>query len=145
MADNIRAVNVIASCHGHLMIDNVPIGEVTNLELTIEFEEEPVQWGMGKKRKVVGMTGSGTITLDKVYTRFVDVFKSIQKGKDKLVDVLVTLKDPDAINGQIETVSITGMWFKNFDIGFGDKTTKGTKEYSVGFDPTQANFIDEIK
>lgn len=145
MADNIRGERVIASCFGHLRVDNVDIAEVTNLDLTVEFREEEVQWGLDVDRKITGMAGSGTITVDKVYTRFVDIFESIQKGKDKRVDVLVTVKDPDAVNGQMETISITGMWFKDFGIGFGDKTTKGSKEYNVGFKPGQTNFVDKIK
>lgn len=136
---------VLAGAYGTLRVDNLDIAEVTNLTADIEIIREDIQWGLGVESKIVGVKGSGTMTLDKVYTRFIDTFEELKKGKDKRFDVYIKKADPDAVDGQIETISIPKCWLNSLPLGFGEKTTKQTSEYSFGFNPMESSFADKIK
>ncbi len=137
-------MEVIAGAYGHLRVDNIDIAEVTNVTLDVEITREDVQHGLGVDSKITGVKGTGTITVDKVYSRFTDVFESIIKGKDKRFDLAVKNDDPDSVGGQIETISISGAWLTGFPLGFGDKSAKQTREYPIGFNPTNTSFGDKI-
>ena len=75
MSKSVDKNRVLAGAYGTLRIDNIEIGEVTNLTADIEITREDVQWGLGVDSKIVAVKGSGTITVDKVYTRFINIFK----------------------------------------------------------------------
>lgn len=136
---------VLNGASGTLRIDNMDVAEVTNFTADIEIVREDVQWGLGVDSKIVGVKGSGTMTLDKVYSRFADVFEELKKGKDKRFDIYIKKEDPDAVDGQIETISIPKCWLNSFPMGFGEKTTKQTTEYSYGFNPMESSYADKIK
>lgn len=138
-------MRVLNGASATLRIDNQDVAEVTNLVADIEIQREDIQWGLGKESKIVGVSGTGTITLDKVYTRFIDVFEDLKKGKDRRFDLYVKKKDPDSVDGQIETISIPKCWLNSFPMGFGEKTTKQTTEYSFGFNPMESSYADIIK
>lgn len=146
MASKVQDLNVISGKSGFLRIDNQDIAEVTNCTLDIEIEREDIQWGLGSGSKIVGIKGTGTITVDKVFTRFIDVYNELVKNKkDKRFDLFVKNEDPDSIDGQIETISITGAWLNSFPLGFGEKSGKQTRDFSIGFNPENSSFADIIK
>lgn len=145
MSEKVDTNRVLAGAYAILRVDNIEIGEVTNLTADIEITREDVQWGLGVGSKVVAVKGSGTITVDKVYTRFINVFEELKQGKDKRFDLYIKKQDPDAVDGQIETISIPKCWLNTFPLGFGEKTTKQTAEYSFGFNPMESTFADVIK
>lgn len=144
MAENINGTRVLAGAWGTLRIDNVDIAEVTGVDVNITFDREDIQWGLGKDSKVISATGEGTLTLDKVYTRFAKQFEGILKGKDVRFDLYLKEADPDAVNGQIETFSISGAWLNTFNLGF-NKAEKGSREYTFGFNVQNSSFNDIIK
>ncbi len=141
----IEGKRVLSAAWGELRVNNVTWGEVTGVNLDVEITREDVKFGLGMDSKITGVSGSGTITVDKVYSRFVDVFKDIQKGNDTRVDLYLKVEDPDATDSQIETVSVKGAWLNSFPIGFGEKTGKVTGEFSIGFNPVETSFADTIK
>ena len=146
MAKTTQDINVLSGCSGFLRIDNQDIAEATNITLDVEITREDIQWGLGSGSKIVGIKGTGTITVDKVYTRFIDVYNElIKKGKDKRFDIFVKNEDPDAVDGQIETISINSAWLNSFQLGTGEKSGKQTRDFSIGFNPENSSFADIIK
>ncbi|MGL5050909.1 MAG: phage tail tube protein [Fusobacteriaceae bacterium] len=135
---------VLAGAWGTLRIDNQDIAEVTAVSVDIAFDREDIQWGLGKKSKITSVTGEGSLTVDKVYTRFIEQFKAIQEGKDVTFDLYLKEADPDSVGGQIETFTINGAWLNDFKLGF-EKASKGEREYSFGFDVMESKFSDIIK
>ncbi len=138
-------MRVLNGASGTLRVDNIDIAEVTNVVADVEITREDVQWGLGTGSKITALKGTGTITVDKVYSRFSENFKELLKGKDKRFDIYIKNEDPDAKDGQIETVSINDCWLNSFPLGFGDKTAKQSREYQFGFNPENASLDDEIK
>ena len=140
-----NGLRVLNGASGTLRIDNQDIGEVTGVTADIEITREDVQWGLGTDSKITAVKGTGTVTVDKVYTRFKDVYDELLKAKDKRFDIYIKKADPDAVNSQIETISITGAWLNSFPLGFGEKTGKQSGEYQFGFNPMETSFADSIK
>ena len=143
--ETINGLRVLNGASGTLRIDNQDIGEVTGVTADIEITREDVQWGLGADSKITAVKGTGTITVDKVYTRFADVFEELLKAKDKRFDIYIKKADPDAVDSQIETISINGAWLNSFPLGFGEKTGKQSGEYQFGFNPMETSFADSIK
>ena len=140
-----NGLRVLNGASGTLRIDNQDIGEVTGVTADIEITREDVQWGLGADSKITAVKGTGTITVDKVYTRFADVFEELLKAKDKRFDIYIKKADPDAVDSQIETISINGAWLNSFPLGFGEKTGKQSNEFNFGFNPMETSFADKIK
>ena len=143
--EKVNGLRVLNGASGTLRIDNQDIGEVTGVTADIEITREDVQWGLGTDSKITAVKGTGTINVDKVYTRFKDVYDELLKAKDKRFDIYIKKADPDAVNSQIETISITGAWLNSFPLGFGEKTGKQSGEYQFGFNPMETSFADSIK
>ena len=143
--EKLNGFRVLNGASGTLRIDNQDIGEVTGVTADIEITREDVQWGLGTDSKITAVKGTGTINVDKVYTRFKDVYDELLKAKDKRFDIYIKKADPDAVNSQIETISITGAWLNSFPLGFGEKTGKQSGEYQFGFNPMETSFADSIK
>ncbi|MGL4247368.1 MAG: phage tail tube protein, partial [Lactococcus garvieae] len=127
-----------------LRVNNETWTEVTAVTADIEIARDDVQFGLGKDSKIIGLGGSGTITVDKVFSRFLKDFVQMAKGKDIRFDLYLKVSDPDAVDGQIETVSLKGCWLNKLPLGFGEKSAKITGEYEFGFDPTKTSFADTI-
>lgn len=143
--EKVNGLRVLNGASGTLRIDNQDIAEVTGVTADIEITREDVQWGLGTDSKITAVKGTGTVTVDKVYTRFKDVYDELLKAKDKRFDIYIKKADPDAVNSQIETISITGAWLNSFPLGFGEKTGKQSGEYQFGFNPMETSFADSIK
>lgn len=145
MKNKVEAFRVLNGASGTLRVDNQDIAEVTGITADVEIVREDVQWGLGVDSKIVGVKGSGTITVDKVYSRFTEVFEELLKGKDKRFDIYTKSADPDAVDGQIETINIPSAWMSKLPLGWGEKTAKQTREYDFGFNPMESSFNDKIK
>lgn len=140
--DGLRVLN---GASGTLRIDNRDIAEVTGVTADIEITREDVQWGLGVDSKIVAVKGTGTISVDKVYTRFIDVYQALLKGKDKRFDLYIKKDDPDATDSQIETISINGAWLNSFPLGFGEKSGKQKSDFNFGFNSMETSFADIIE
>ena len=143
--EKVTGLRVISGAYGTLRVDNQDIAEVTAVTADVEITREDVQWGLGVDSKITAVKGNGTITVDKVYSRFNDVYEELLKGKDKRFDLYLKNADPDAVNGQIETINIPGAWLNKLPLGFGEKASKQTREYDFGFNPMETSFADKIK
>ena len=142
MADSSK--RVLAAAHGKLWVDNVEIGEFTELMLDISIDREDVQWGLGKDSKMVGVTGTGSYVIDKVYTRGKSILDSIKSGKDYRVKLTWRIKDPDSVGDQFELGSIEDVWFTTFNLAALTKGAKVGDTYEIGFNPEKADITDSI-
>lgn len=136
---------VIAGAYGKLWIDNKEVMEITEVNATINADREDVQFGLGKDSKIVSLTGEGSFTVDKVYSRAGEILKSWTKGNDKRVKLTFQLADPDTENEQIERWTISDVWFNSLQIASFSKGGKVGEEFSFGFNPELVDVEEEIK
>lgn len=144
MAEVLRGNRVLAGTHGKLYIDNVEIASMTEVSVSVEVDSEDIQWGMGKYRKTVGLTGSGSLTFDKIYSTAVAYHKQLSLGYDPLVKITFQIADPDAVGGQIERVVIPNAWLNNLPITEISKGAKMTETYEFGFNATELVFEEVV-
>lgn len=136
---------VITGTHGKLWLDNVLLAEMKEVNLTVNAEEEEVFIGMDKDRKLTGLTGEGTYILQKVYSRARPILREWVKGKDKRMTLTFQIDDPDAVGGQIERITVGGVWIKSLNIIKWSKGAKVEEEFPFGFRPSLIDWQEEIK
>lgn len=136
---------VIAGVHGKVWVDNQEVLEISTITANIIADREDVLMGLGKDSKIVSLTGEGSFTVEKVYSRASAIFKEFIKGKDKRVTITFQVADPDSPNEQIERWVLNECWFNNLVLANLEKGAKVQEEYPFGFDPTKASSEEEIK
>lgn len=141
----LRGNKTLSGTHGIMYLNDEAVVEFSEVTATITAEEEEVQLGLSKDRKIVALSGEGTATLKKVYSRGKKIIENWVKGKDPRSRLIFVLRDPDAVGGQEERVSIDNVWFKSVDLV---KFTKGAaieEEFPFGFTPEDVKYEGEIK
>ena len=108
---NIQANRTLSGSFAQVWVDGAPIAELSELTLTVKVQRERVQMGMDVDSKITGYSGSGTMTLKQVYTRFFEVLEQAKNGVDKRCTITTALKDPDAVNGSEERYSVSNVAF----------------------------------
>ena len=108
---NLQANRTLSGSFAEVWVDGARIAELSQLTLTVKVQREKVQFGMDVDSKITGCSGSGTMKLKQVYTRFYEVLQEAQKGIDKRCTITTALKDPDAVDGQEERYAIGGVAF----------------------------------
>ncbi|MFR3751803.1 MAG: phage tail tube protein [Enterocloster sp.] len=79
----------------------------------MEVNREDVQMGMNVDSKMTGLKGSGTLSIKKVYSRAKAVLEKLSAGQDVRCQIIAKLKDPDAVDGQIERWSTDNVWWEH--------------------------------
>lgn len=131
--------------YGVLWINNVKIMEVKEVEAKVTADREDVIIGLNKDSKITSLTGTGTLTLHKVYSRASSVLKAWKKGNDKRVKLTFKIEDPDSYGQQIERVTLDNVWFNEIDLAKFSAGAKVEEVLTFGFTPTDADFEDIIK
>ena len=108
---NIQANRTLSGSFAQVWVDGAPIAELSELTLTVKVQRERVQMGMDVDSKITGYSGSGTMTLKQVYTRFYEVLEQAKRGIDKRCTITTALKDPDAVDGMEERYSVSNVAF----------------------------------
>jgi len=144
MAD-LNGTKVISGGYGKVYYENVEIMEIQSAEAKITANRATVLMGIGEDSKVTSYTGTGTLTVNKVYSRSREIFESWKKGADKRVTLVFDIIDPDAVDGQNERVSLDNVWFNEISIGSFTRGEVVTEELPFGFTPFSASFDDYIK
>lgn len=143
--ERLRGNQVLTGSFGAMWIDNQKVAEFKEVEAKITADREDVQMGLSKDSKIVSLTGTGSFTLEKVYTRANEILKEWVKGKDKRVRLVFKIEDPDSIGGQIERVSIDNVWFNSLDIAKFSMGAKVDESFEFGFTPDDVEYEDIIK
>ena len=96
---------VISGTHGYFWWNGAICYEVTSFEAKIKVNGETITFAgdMWEDRKVMGLSGSYTVKLKKVYSRAKEYADALKAGKDPRLTFIGSLDDPD--NGGTETVT----------------------------------------
>ncbi len=107
----LQANRTLSGSFAEVWVDGARIAELSELTLTVKLQRETVQLGMDVDSKITGYSGSGTMTLKQVYTRFYEVLEQAKNGVDKRCTITTALKDPDAAGGGEERYSVSNVAF----------------------------------
>lgn len=94
---------VINGTFGEVWCDNDYMAEVTGLEAKLKLDTADVQMTRTLKKgtKVIGMSGSGTLKLNKVTSYFLNkVSENIKAGRATRVTIITKLEDPEAFGAE---------------------------------------------
>ncbi|WP_125154306.1 phage tail tube protein [Clostridium rectalis] len=97
------AQKTISGTHGECWIDGEYIGEVTALEAKVTLTKEEVKMckSMGKKYKITGFEGKGTLKMHKVNSRMIKkLADSIKEGRMVVCTIMSKLSDPDSLGAE---------------------------------------------
>lgn len=145
MGEIIRGNRTLTGSWGELWIDGEKVFEMSKIELKVTPNREDVQIGIDVDSKITGLKGEGSYTVKKVYTRTKAILESWAKGKDVRCQLIAKLKDPDAVNGQIERWSADNVWHNELPVVNWEKGGIIEEEISIGFTPSDLTNLDEIR
>lgn len=141
-----RGNNQVSGTHGKFYWDGLLIAEVETFEAKVTPKREEVQLDMDIDSKVNGYSGEGTFTLKKFFTRGKDkLLEAWKRGEDPRAKFVSKVKDPDTQGKQAESVTIGNVWFNELTLIQFEKGTPSKEEFSFGFTPSDASFVDIIK
>ena len=129
-----RPEQVINGSYGEIWLDTEYCGDVTAFEATIEIEYEdiktPRKLGVGKK--MTGYTGSGTVSFNKINSRFIKlVGEKLRNGQQVSVTIISKLDDPDALGA--ERIAIKDATFTNLTLANWEAAAAGKQEAPFNF------------
>ena len=137
------AKRVISGTGGELWVDGELIAECTACQAKYTKNKETVTMcgQMVNDKKTVSLDGTGSLTLNKVYSRFHDSIDSILQGRDSRVSIISNLADPDSYGA--ERIAL-------YNVSFDDETLAdwaggklGTTTHPFTF--TRHKFLDIIQ
>lgn len=142
MSNPIPANRVMSGTFGSVTVNGVTLAEVSSFQAKISVSKEEIQMAgcMAMDSKPTHTSGSGSITLKKVYSRFRDHMDSIQKGIDVRYCIIGELADPDAFGAErvaFYNCSLDDHTFMDWAVG---KTT----EITVPFTFTRAEYLNAV-
>ena len=107
----LQANRTLSGSFAQVWVDGALIAELEEISVTVKLQRQTVQLGLDVDSKITGYSGSGTMRLKQVYTRFYEVLEQAKKGLDQRCTITTALKDPDAQGGQEERWAISGVAF----------------------------------
>ena len=103
---------VINGTFGSVKVDGVTVAEAIGLEAKVTIEKEEVkQTGtLSKGYKVTGTEGKGTVKLNKVSSRFINLISdNLKDGKSTVCTIVSDLADPESDG--VESIQLNGCIF----------------------------------
>ena len=142
---NIQANRTLSGSFAQVWVDGAPIAELSELTLTVKVQRERVQIGMDVDSKITGYSGSGTMTIKQVYTRFFEVLEQAKAGIDKRCTITTALKDPDAAGGMEERYSISNVAFTELPFVGYKMGQVNQQKLPFTFRPSDLQCLDRIE
>lgn len=146
MAFNFKPGDVVNGSFGKLYMDGREVAEISEFTGELNLESKDVKLANGETgKKNVGSSLEITIKLQKVFSKELEILKSVQQGKlNVYCDLNVQVDDPDAQGA--EAISIT-------DCLFTDKVSilsfqKGElleREFTLSALPSNSNVLESIE
>lgn len=140
-----RGNNTLAGTWGEVWMDGEKAFLLQKIEQKVEANREDVQVGLDVDSKLVGLKGSGTLSVKKVYTRARKILESLAAGKDVRSQIIAKLGDPDAVDGQMERWSTDNVWWNTLPVISWETGSPVQEEFEFGFTPSDMKCLDEIK
>ncbi len=143
---NMRGFHVLAGAFGTLMFNGQPIFECKDVKASIEVQRSDIPLEGGDiDSKMTGRKGSGSMTVQHVYTRgFNEMLEAYNRGEDVRSTMSIANNDPDAVRGQRERTNLANVWFNKFDIAGWTRGEAVEREYEFGFTPSDAQMAEII-
>lgn len=138
-----KASQVISGTWGEAWVDSDYIAEITALDAKITFKTEGVNQAreLGEGTKVVGYEGKGTLKLNKVTSRFLNLLTgNLKKGGQGTFTIITKLDDPDGLG--CERVRLDDCVFTELTIA--DWANKKLGEESIPFVFRDFEVLDSI-
>ena len=138
MAARFDTNTVINGTWGTVKINDEIVAEAIGLEAKLSVEKEEVkQTGtLAKGYKITGTDGKGTIKLNKVNSRMINLMSAnLQQGKSTVATIESELADPASGEGKMEKVVLKGCIFDELTLA--DWEAKKIGEESVAFTFTE--------
>ena len=140
----IKGNRTLTGTWGEVWVDGEKIFVLQKIEIKVEVNREDVQIGMDVDSKMTGLKGSGTLSVKKATTRAKTVMDNLTAGKDVRCQIIANLKDPDALDGQIERWSVDNVWWNTIPVANWETGTPVQDDWEFGFTPTDLKNLDEI-
>lgn len=136
------AKRIINGTFGQLWEDSALIAECTafQLKITKNFDTKNLCGQMAEDRKLTGVKLTGSMTLEKVYTRGADDAESTMAGHDVRHLLVGALDDPDAYGA--ERVSVSGVSYDEQTLADWAAAKSGT--LTIPFQATGFTLLDRI-
>lgn len=142
----LRGSQQVSGTWGQFWWDGELIAEVESFEAKVTSKREEVQIEMDIDSKINGYAGEGTLVFKKFFTRGKDkILEAWKRGEDPRSTFIGKQQDPSTIGKQGERVSIGNVWLNELVLMQFEKGTPSKEEFSFGFTPSDASFIDTIK
>jgi Protein of unknown function (DUF2001). len=128
---------------GQLWKNGVLIAECTafQLKLAKNFEEKNLCGQMATDRKLLSVKITGSMTLDKVYTRGADDAENAMSGVDVREMLVGTLNDPDAYGA--ERISVYGVSYDEQTLA--DWAAAKAGSATIPFQATSFQYLDKVE
>ena len=129
--------------NGSLFLDDSQMAEVTAFQAKAKIEkvEVPMCGTNVKKHKSIGWSGSGTITLNKVSSRFIILLlDNLTNGKETVCTLISKITDPG--NGGTERVKLGGVKFDELTLADWGAGKLGTESMPFSFESME--LLDSI-
>ncbi len=130
----IDAKRVINGTFGELWVDNDEMHNILGMEAKASLDVTEIkQCGtLEKGYKVTGITGSGTLKLNKVNSYFVTrISEKIKNGEAFRASIISNLADPEAFGA--ERVKLTGCIFTEVSLAAWEASTMGEESIPFNF------------
>ena len=101
---------VISGTHGYFWWNNSICYEITSFEAKIKTNRETINFSgqMWDDSKLMGVSGTWTAKIKKIYSRGKTYAEKLSAGIDERLSLISKLEDPD--NGGIERVQLMSCW-----------------------------------
>lgn len=139
------ANQILSGSWAEIWVDGVLWAECNAITAKITQSRTDVQMGIDVNSKLVGVKGEGTLTVHHVYTIDTELFENTLKGKDKLVQIIAKVADPDAIDGQVERWAFNNAVFTDIPLISLNAGEPAKREYTFQFPPTKAKNLDKVE
>ena len=141
---DIKGNKTLSGTWAEVWYNGFKIAELNKIETKVTVNREDVQMGIDVDTKITGQKGEGTLSVNKVYTRFDDVRQAISKGKDPSGTITTKLQDPDAVGGQTERYQISNVALSEFTKTW-ETGAVVKEEIPFTFTPSDMILLDQIK
>lgn len=138
---------VLNGKHAKLWWDGELIFEVESFESKLVANREEISVGssMDIDSKLMSLTGEGSMTLKKVYSRGLrKLLAAWKEGIDPRSTLTGLNDDPDAMGGQKERITISNVWFNEIILIAFDRGEAGSREYPFGFTASSVDVQETI-
>ena len=133
---------VISGTHGYFWWNGSIVYEITSFEAKIKTNGETINFSgdMWADRKLMGVEGTWSAKIKKVYSRAKDLAADLADGKDTRLTLIGKLADPD--NGGIERIQLNSCWLDELTLMSFENGKNTEDQISGGF--TSYSYLESI-